>query len=204
VYGGYDPGVACRCWLGWVHWARGVPEQALRSVEEALAAAEPLGHPFTLTFALLAAAVVPLHRWGARTPLLPLARAAPLAAEEGFAYQRAVGACLRGWASVLRGRPDDAIVDLRASLAGYRATGAALARPLVYALLGNAAAMAGRLEEGLAHVAEGMSDATRTGQPFHLIQLNLTRGDLLFWSGDPAGATEAETCYRCALDMARA
>jgi len=204
VYGGYDPGVACRCWLGWVHWSRGVPEQALRSVEEALAVAEPLGHPFTLTFALLAAAVVRLHRWEARPALLHLERAAALAAEEGFAYQRAVGACLRGWASVLQGRPDDAIVHLSDSLAGYRATGAALARPVVYALLGNASAMAGRPEEGLAHVAEGMSDATRTGQLFHLIQLNLTRGDLLIWSGDPAGPAEAETCYRCALDMARA
>jgi predicted ATPase len=136
--------------------------------------------------------------------LLHLESAAALAAEEGFAYQRAVGACLRGWASVLQGRPDDAIVHLRDSLAGYRATGAALARPVVYALLGNASAMAGRPEEGLAHVAEGMSDATRTGQLFHLIELNLTRGDLLIWSGEPAGAIEAEACYRRALDSARA
>ena len=204
VYGGYDPGVACRSWLGWVHWLRGAPEQALRSVEEAITFAEPLGHPFTLNFAHLAAAVLRLLRWEAQPALLHLERAAAISAEEGFAYQRAVCASLRGWASVLQGRPDDAIVHLRDALAGYRATGAALARPGVYSLLANAAGMAGRLEEALGHVAEGMSDAERTGQSFHLVQLNLTRGDLLVWSGDPAGLIEAETCYRRALDAARA
>src|SRR5262249_31753767 len=204
VYAVFGARCGCRSWLGWVHWSRGVPEQALRSVEEALAVAEALGHPFTLTFALLAAAVVRLHRWEARPALLHLERAAALAAEEGFAYQRAVGACLRGWASVLQGRPDDAIVHLTDSLSGYRATGAALPRPVVYALLWNASAMARRPEEGPTSVAEGMSSVTRTGQLSHLMQLRLTRGDLLIWSGDPAGPAEAETCYRCALDMARA
>src|SRR5262249_18369592 len=81
---------------------------------------------------------------------------------------------------------------------------AALARPAVFALLAHATAMTGRLHEGFGHLDEGMSDAERTGQRLHLVQLHMTRGDLLIWSGEPAGAVEAEACYRRALDLARA
>jgi hypothetical protein len=106
---------------------------------------------------------------------------------------------------VLQGRPDDAMARLREALAGYEATGAAVARPGVFALLAYATAMTGRVDEGLEHVADGMDDAERTSQRFHLIQLNLARGDLLLLGSGPAArAAEAETCYRRALDLARA
>src|SRR5262249_59819118 len=113
-------------------------EQALRGVEDALVFAESLGHPFTLVFAHLSAALVRLFRWEHQPALLDLERAAAISTEEGFAYQRAVGASLQGWAAVLQGRPDDAIAHLHDSLAGYRATGAALARPGLFALLAQA------------------------------------------------------------------
>jgi tetratricopeptide (TPR) repeat protein len=205
VYGGYDPGVASRCWLGWVQWLRGVPDHALRSVTNAVSLAEPLGHPFTLDFAHLAAANVRLNRWEPEAALAHLERARAISGEEGFAYQHAVGALLTGWAFVLQMRPDDAILLLREALAGYEATGAALARPAAYALLAYAAAMRGRVDEGLEHVAEGMADVERTGQRFQLVQLNLARGDLLLWGGKGENpAAEAETCYRRALDLAHA
>src|SRR5262249_33775042 len=62
VCGGFDPGGACRCWLSWVQWYRGAPDQALRSVEAALELAGRLGHPFTLNFAHLSTAFVHLDR----------------------------------------------------------------------------------------------------------------------------------------------
>jgi predicted ATPase len=204
VYGGYDPGVACRSWLGWVQWLRGVPDQALRSVEDGVALAERLGHPFTLDFALLAAAMVLLLRWETKPALRHLERAAAISREEGFAYQNAVGATLQGWAQLIQGRPDDAVAHLREALAGHRATGAAVARPRIIALLAHATALAGRVDEGLGHVAEGMDDAERTSQRQDMVQLNLTRGDLLLWGAEPAArAVEAEACYRRALDLAR-
>jgi tetratricopeptide (TPR) repeat protein len=204
VYGGYDPGVACRCWLGWGQHLRGLPDQALRSVEEGLALAEGLGHPFTLDFALLATAMVRLFRWEVQPALGLLERAATISNEEGFPYQRAVCSLLGGWAAVMQGRPDDAITRLREALAGHEATGAAIARPGIRALLAHATGMAGRIDEGLGHVAEGIDDAERTTQRVQLVQLNMTRGDLLLWGGDsPDRAAEAEACFRRALDRAR-
>jgi tetratricopeptide (TPR) repeat protein len=204
VYGGYDPGVGCWSWLGWVQWARGLPDQALRSVLEGLALAERLGHAFSLTFSHLATAMVHLFRWETEPALVHVEHALKLAHEEGFAYQRAVGATLEGWARVMQGRPADAIVCLRDGLAGYAATGTALARPASTALLAHATAMTGQVAEGLELVAEGMADAERTCQRFHLVQLYMTRGDLLLWGGDAEKAgPEAEACYRKALDLAR-
>jgi hypothetical protein len=79
-----------------------------------------------------------------------------------------------------------------------------VARPASTALLALATAMTGRVAEGLELVAEGMADAERTNQRFQLVQLNLTRGDLLLWGADSeAEAAEAESCYRRALDLAR-
>ena len=63
-------------------------------------------------------------------------------------------------------------------------------------------AMTGKVDEGLRYVAEGLEDAERTSQRLHLVQLKLTRGDLLLWSGQPA-AGEVEACYLNALDLAR-
>src|SRR5262249_24538463 len=86
VYGGYDPACAPRCWIGWGQWLLGVPDRALRSVEEAVALAERLGHPFTLDFAHLSAATVRLSRGEAAAARVHLERADAISTAEGFAY----------------------------------------------------------------------------------------------------------------------
>src|SRR5262249_61550080 len=132
----------------------------------------------------------------------PREHAASTPEQAGSAPQPAVGAPPEGWAPVLQGRPEAAIVRLPDGLARYAATGTAVARPASTALLAHATAMTGRVPEGLELVAEGMADAERTNQRFHLVQLLLTRGDLLLWGAEPRPA-EAEACYQRALDLAR-
>jgi len=200
LYGGYDPGVACQSWLAWAQFLRGTPDRSLRSAEDALALAERLGHPFTLNFAHISVATVRLFRGETQAALGHLERAAAISGAEGFAYHRAVGATVEGWALVTLGRPEEAIERFREGLAGYEATGAAVTRPSVVALLAYALAMTGRVDEGLEQVAQGLDEAERTQQRLHLVQLNLTRGDLLLLGG--RSRADAEACYRSALDLA--
>ena len=201
VYGGYDPGVGCRCWLAWVQWLRGFPDRALATVEDGLALAQRLGHLFTLDYAHESAATVRLFRGEPLAAQQHLERAAAIGRQEGFAFQLALGASLEGWALVMLGQPDDAIARLRAGLEGYQTTGAMIGRPGILSILGYATAMTGRRDDGLACIDEGIEDAERTNQPLYLVLLQLARGDLLGWSGtDPA---LAEGCYRRALEAAR-
>jgi tetratricopeptide (TPR) repeat protein len=199
LYGGYDPGVGCRTWLSWVQWLQGHAAQSLASVEDAVALADRLGHPFSRDFAHLCAATVRLYRGEASHALQHVALAAEISSQEGFAYQRATAAVLEGWAFVIQGRPDDALRRLRDGLDGYAATGAAVARPGVMALLAYATAMTGHPDDALAHVADGLDDAQRTGQRLHLVQLHLTRGDILAWGG-----ASGEESWTQALATARA
>jgi tetratricopeptide (TPR) repeat protein len=53
VYGGHDPGVCARVHSAHAEWLLGYPEKARASVAEALALAERLAHPFTLSVALI-------------------------------------------------------------------------------------------------------------------------------------------------------
>lgn len=52
LYAGHDPGVCARYHLGVTRWLLGYPDQALADVEQALAAAEKLGHPMTTVITL--------------------------------------------------------------------------------------------------------------------------------------------------------
>jgi class 3 adenylate cyclase/tetratricopeptide (TPR) repeat protein len=52
VYGGHDPGVCARYTHGVVSWLLGFPDKAAQRVEEALALARELKHPFTRAVAL--------------------------------------------------------------------------------------------------------------------------------------------------------
>jgi tetratricopeptide (TPR) repeat protein len=205
VYGGYDPGAACPCWLGWICWLRGEPDRAVRAVDEALALAAELAHPFTTTFVRLAGAIVRLQRGevGEATAHLDVADA--IAREEGFAYHVALGAALRGWGLLQQGRPTEALARLAEGLAGHDATGARVGRPGFLGLRGWAKAMLGQPEQGMADVEEGIAEAERTHQRLHRGPLQRIRGLLLLAGGDdPERTAEAERCFQRALEAAQA
>ena len=58
LYSGHDPGVCCRYRAAPALWLLGYPDQALASSQAALALAQQLAHPSTLTLALYWAAVL--------------------------------------------------------------------------------------------------------------------------------------------------
>ena len=58
LYSGHDPGVCCRYRAAPALWLLGYPDQALASSQAALAMAQQLAHPSTLTLALYWAAVL--------------------------------------------------------------------------------------------------------------------------------------------------
>jgi predicted ATPase len=110
---------------------------------------------------------------------------------------------LQGWCLASRGQPVAGIGLLRQGLADWRATGAVSHRPYHLALLAQALAQAGRLDEALTALDEGLALAAATGECFMCAELHRLRGEWLLAGADPSSANAAEAALRQALDVAR-
>jgi TOMM system kinase/cyclase fusion protein len=207
---GQDPGVACRYYVAVTLWWLGYPDQALQRSHEALTLARELAHPFSLVSALYFAAW--LHQLRREWPLThERAEAAiALAAEQGFAFFVAGGTIFRGWALAERysepvsgqGQGEEGMAQMQQGLAAWRATGAEALRPYYLALLAEASAKVGKREEGLTLLAEALAVANDTGEHRWEAELYRLKGELLL-TRSAEYDTEAETCFRQALDITR-
>ena len=216
---GQDPGVICLSTLGRTLWTLGYPDDALKKLHESMALAGQMSHPFSLAFALYFAAVVHQYRreWQATQEHAEALMA--LSAEHGFAQRLAQGRILLGWALVEQGREAEGIAHLRENAAAYGATGADLGRSTYLALLAEAYGKRGQAEEGLAVLAQALAVVADHRICFNEAELYRLKGELLLrqaaekaaWRLDPAEPTlvehpvltEAEGCFRLALDVSR-
>jgi predicted ATPase/class 3 adenylate cyclase len=201
VYSGHDPGVCCRMTAARSLWFRGHPDQAVASIQAALALAQQLAHPFSLTLALHSAAVV--HQLCREAPLTQARAEAALtiATDQEFPQQCAQAMHLRGWALAACGQGEEGMAQIKRGLAAYQATGATRIRPYYLALLAEASVQVGRTAEGLGALAEALAMLGQSGARWWEAELYRLRGELLLQSAAPP--EEAEACFRRALDIAR-
>jgi predicted ATPase len=90
---------------------------------------------------------------------------------------------------------------MQQGLAAWRATGAETLRPYFLALLAEASAQMEQREEGLTLLAEALAVVNDTGERRWEAELYRLKGELLLASSAEHD-TEAETCFRQALDVA--
>jgi predicted ATPase len=201
----HDPGVVLRGCGAWALHLLGYPEQARASSREAVARARAQAAPYTLAWALANAAWADLLR---RDPPAARARAGELevlATEQGFASLVASVTLIRGVALAAQGRGAGGVAPLRQGWAAFRATGARVTTTWVLAALAEALGQAGQAEEGLTAAAEGLAFARDQGEHFYEAELHRLQGELLLLrpAARAAGQSEAEACFRRALDLAR-
>ena len=202
LYGGGDPGIACRNFAALALWFLGYPEQALTTMHEALALARELSHPVDLAFTLdFAASLHTLRREGPAAQERAEAAMA-VSREHDFAFWLAFATILRGWAWAEQGDVEAGRAELSRGLAAYEAIGATLERPYWLALLAEAAMQGGRYEEGLTALAGALAGVRKMGMGFfYEAELYRLQGELLLKQAVP-DAQEAETCFRQALSVA--
>jgi predicted ATPase/class 3 adenylate cyclase len=186
--------------LAQVLWSLGYPDQALQRSHEALTLARELAHPASLASALLFAAEVHMYRREGQRTYEQAEVVLGLAREHGFAFRVAQATILQGWTLVEQGQGETGIAQMRQGLAAFRATGAELARSYYLALLAEAYGRVGQIEEGLQVVAEELarSDSSGGGE----VELYRLKGELLL-ARSAEHHTEAESCFRQALEIAR-
>src|SRR4029453_19385500 len=149
-----DPGVACRAFTALTLWLLGYPEQALARLQEALALAQALAHPFSLVYVRLLAAIVAQFRRDVPAVHAHAEAAVALATAQGFPLWAALGTVLRGWALAMQGRGEEGMREVRQGIAAWRATRAAQHVPYYCTMLADVAAHLGYTEEGLQVLAE--------------------------------------------------
>jgi DNA-binding winged helix-turn-helix (wHTH) protein/predicted ATPase len=202
VYYGVDFGVASGDFLAWELWSLGFPDQALQHSQAARALAQEVSHPSSLGHALLYPAIVHQCRHEAPAAQEQAGAATTLATEQGFAYYLARAMVVHGWALAMQGEREPGIAEIRQGLARLLALGDKVFHPYFLGLLAEAYGANGCPEAGLEALTEAMTVMDTTEMRFYAAELSRLKGVLLLQQEAP-DASQAETCFHQALDIAR-
>jgi predicted ATPase len=201
LYGGHDPGVCCRLFVGMALWLLGYPEQAVQKIREALALAQELRHPHTTVMALTWAAMLHQHRGEAQEAGERAEVAVRISAEHGFAMWTANAAFLLSWARAEHGLAEHEIAQMRQDLAEVETTRAEVFRVQFLGLMAKRLGETGRTEAGLELVVEAL-DAVKKGVRWYEAELHRIKGELLL-ARNSTDAASAEESFRTAIGVAR-
>ena len=202
LYSGHDPGVCCRMQAAHALWLLGYPDQAVVSIQAALALAQQLAHPLSLTMALRWAAV--LHHLRREAPLTQ-ARAEACydhCDRPGVSATSRGGHAPAGLGAGRDGQGEEGIAQIQQGLAAFRAMGATRDRPEHLALLAEASAQVGQTTEGLVALAKALATLDQSEMRLWEAELYRLRGELLLQQ-TVAQAEEAVVCFEQALAVAR-
>jgi len=203
-----DPRVNCLCYAASTLWNLGYPDQALKRSYEAVALAEGLSHPFSLAYAMNAAAVLHSLRREGQLAREQAEALMTLSRERGFPHWLAMGAFWQGWGLAEQGQAEEGLVQMQQGLAAFRAMGAGLGRPGNLAQLVEAHGKVGQVEEGLTVLAEALALVDKTGQRVREAGLYRLKGELTLKQSGVRGPEsevqkEAEACFHKAIAIAR-
>jgi class 3 adenylate cyclase/predicted ATPase len=201
-YAGYDPCVACRSFSAYALWYLGYPDRAVQRNEEAIALARELSQTVSLILGVEFSALVRHLR---RETALAKARAETdvrLCTEQASAFFLGCGMVEQGWAMAQEGQGDEGIALILRGMDVCRNAGSTLEFPHCWASLADAYRAAGRVEEALGAVGEGLKQARETSARFNEAELYRLKGEVLLARVTP-DAEEAERCLRQAIDIAR-
>ena len=212
-WAGPDPCVACHLFAAWTLWSLGYPDQALARVDDGLALATELAHPFSSAFALIVAAWVYQFRREEQDVSDHAAAAVTLATEQGFPQWLAMGTIMQGWAVTAQEQGEEGPRQMHRGLTAWRATGAEVLVPYYLGLLAEGYACLGQVEAGPAVLQEAWEVMERTGEHAHCAEMSRLKGALLLndergMMNDERGtsqsrAAEAEACFQQAIAVAQ-
>jgi predicted ATPase len=203
-FGNHDPGVCGLFNDAWMLALLGHPGQSTKRLEEALALAESLGHPFTRIICRVFAIFITLTL---RDPPRVIAHIGGLTAElealGGLPEKPTPQAVwLQGWGLLQGGRTAEGCARMREGVDAMLALGEPFLLPLALAILCEANAAEGRPDKGLELLAKSRSQIDAMGGNYYEPELHRVRGELLHARAD-GGERAAEAAFREALEVAR-
>jgi DNA-binding SARP family transcriptional activator len=192
---GSDLGVFCHAWFSHALWLLGDESSALKHAEDAIALAERLDHPYSLTLALAYAALLHQLRRDAVCVLDCAGRAVALCDKYAFAYYGDWAKALIGWAHGQK-RPAAGIAEIESALGRLDTERAQARRPYYLSLLAETYALFGNRPRSASILDAAIDMARRRGDVWWLPALYLQKSDLV-------GSSERDMMVQTALALAQ-
>jgi len=201
-HGGYDPGVACLSFSAYTLWYLGYPDRAVRRNEEAVALARDLSQTFSMIMAVEFSTLVRHLRREPALSRVSAETAIGLSTEQANAFFLGCALVEQGWANAQERQDGDAVALILRGMDMCRSAGSTLEFPHCWASLAEAYGAAGRVDDALQAVAQGLAQARDTSARFNEAELYRLEGELLLTGLRPK-YEEAARCFRHALEIAR-
>ncbi|BBK41756.1 transcriptional regulator [Allostella vacuolata] len=182
-------------------WIQGYADRATRMAADNIAEAEELGHPVSLSIALMW--MLPIALWTGDIPLAErrLARLVECAELGGLSPSRLAGQGFRGALAVRAGAAAAGVPLLQECVDGLRRINSLLLEVIMMGHLAEGLAAVGRRAEAIAVVDAALAQAQETGETVNMPHLLHVKADIL--SARPeAGEGSAETWLDAAQDWA--
>jgi predicted ATPase len=188
--------------LSWVLWILGYPDQAIGTSEKAIAIARRLSQPFALAMALFFACATRACCGQRPSVRLLLDELAALTSEHRMGYLGSCARVLEAQELIAEGHCVEGLQQVKRAFAEFRAQEAGVGLPWAMSISAAAHARLQNADEGLVTLAAAFDAAARNGEHHWEAELWRSKGELLLLP--PArNETEAETCFRRAIDIAQ-
>jgi len=186
---GHDPGVCARTVGAWSDWLLGYPDTALARVNNGLALAEQVNHPFSLALARVHASILHQFRRDSASVLQCAESAETLAAEKRIALTLDPRV-LRGWALLAPDGIEAAIASFRAALSDPARQGTIQYAPYSFALFSEVLCLTGNHDGGSDALRDAAVIAEQSGERWWDAEISRLRG-LVALSGGEVSESEA-------------
>jgi len=198
---GLNCGVTILCHMALALWQLGYPDQAFQRLQQALALADQVAHPFSQAFALYHRRRIAQYcRLDEEVEKCVEAELA-LAREQGFVFREAQALMCRAACQLRHGKPQEALRDLQQGEDTYQATGAKLSLTHHFCYLAETYLDLGQPAQAQVQLDKAVAVQTHSTERYLEAELLRLRGELLL--ARTPEAPEAEACFQRAMQIAR-
>ena len=199
----HDPKVTALIWATHWYWMLGRPDRAAEAAHEHLELSRRLGHPFNLIFSLTPGSCAFMYRREPDRQKLWIDEALRIGEEQSFPIVADFCAPMfSGISRIEAGEVEFGRSWIEQSGQFWGGLGAGLLFPMHSIGLAMADLRLGEIERGLEVIDEAIERIQRTGEGMHEAEAYRIKGELCRATGADR-ATDAEACFRTALETAR-
>jgi DNA-binding SARP family transcriptional activator/transcriptional regulator with XRE-family HTH domain len=188
-------------WDSHALWIQGYPQKAIKSAKTAVQFAREYAQPFNQALAITYLAMLQELCADLETFAAQAEEALSLTREYKAPYYYAWADILACFARAQQHPDIRHLAGLRDAIQAFTTTGAHMRMPYYLSMLARACAAAGKPDEGLAAIEQGLTESLQNSERWWDAELHRLRGELMGSQG--ADNDEIEAAYRRAIEIAQ-